>query len=94
MSTIKHATNEQTGEEYKVLISVTKFNAKQFAMIQAIIAFFDALVAFVTKHEAFADANMLKAYCKVRDIADASKITLDEETIKRYAQRIFRRSEI
>ena len=42
---IKKAINKETGAEYNVLISMTTFSPKQFAMIQAIIAHYDAAVA-------------------------------------------------
>lgn len=40
---MKKAINKETGTEYKVLVSGTKFNTKQMAMIEAIIKHFDAL---------------------------------------------------
>lgn len=70
MTNMKKAINKETGAEYKVLMSMTRFTDFQMMMISAIIAFYDALVAGDVENK------------------------IDDETRKRYAQRMYRRSEL
>jgi hypothetical protein len=78
MTTIKKAINKETNEEYKVLIQMTRFDAKKFAMIEKIIAFYDAI-----------DANYeaLKAHFE-----KVERATEDDKA--RYAKRLYKRKEI
>ena len=54
---IKHAINNETKTEYKVLISLTRMSESQMTMINKIIAHFDALVANDSENKIDADTR-------------------------------------
>lgn len=81
---VKRAINPETGYEYKALVEIENFNAKQLEMIRGIYSFYNALANGKASKEEIA---------AFQSVAGSDRIFGDEDKA-RWARGKYRRSEI